>query len=72
MLTARDKIIIADDVAINRELLRDIFEDRCELLEAADGEETLALVRANPDACLLLLDLVMPKLNGLQVLERMS
>ena len=72
MLPAKDKIIIADDVKINRELLKDIFEDRYELLEAANGDETIALLEANPDACLLLLDLLMPGRNGLQVLEYMA
>jgi CheY-like chemotaxis protein len=58
------KILVADDKASSRELVRTVLE-RCgyEVLEAADGAEAVALARANqPD--LVLLDLHMPVLDG--------
>jgi len=58
------KILVADDKASSRELVRTVLE-RCgyEVMEAANGAEAVALARANgPD--LLLLDLHMPVLDG--------
>lgn len=65
----RNRILIADDVEINRELLRIIFEDDFDIIEAADGEETINLIDDNYDRlALVLLDLQMPKKTGLDVL----
>ena len=72
MSETAEKIIIADDAEINREMLKDIFEDDYLILEAADGSEAIRCLEENPDAELLLLDLMMPKVNGLQVLEYMA
>lgn len=64
-------ILIADDRASSRELLRTVLErSGYEVTEAADGEEALARARqGNPD--LILLDLQMPKLDGYGVLEEL-
>ena len=61
------KVLIADDVASNRELIRGYFADtNCDLLLALDGREALELARQHhPD--LILLDVRMPYLNGHQV-----
>lgn len=64
--------IIADDVEMNRSLLRDILEEQYTLLEAGDGEQVLQLIREQGDrVTFLLLDLMMPKLDGFAVLERL-
>lgn len=62
-------ILIADDRASSRELLRVVLERAgYDVLEAQDGEAALELIRTRkPD--LILLDLQMPKLDGLAVLE---
>lgn len=66
---AKAKILIADDDIT----LRDMYQARLEtdgykVLVAADGEETLKVIREQkPD--LILLDIMMPKMNGLDVLE---
>jgi CheY-like chemotaxis protein len=64
------RLLIVDDVADNREILRRLFERRgLAVVEAAGGEEALGLIDAEPfDA--VLLDMQMPDLNGLQVLRR--
>lgn len=61
------KVLIADDVSSNRELIRGYFADtNCNLLLASDGREALKLAREHrPD--LILLDVRMPYLNGYQV-----
>jgi two-component system cell cycle response regulator DivK len=62
------KILIADDKATSRELLRTVLERQgYEVLEAADGEEALQKALAEvPD--LILLDLQMPRRSGYEVL----
>ncbi len=58
------RILIADDYADNRELLRLMLETVGYMIcEARDGHECVALARANPPD-LLLIDLSMPKLDG--------
>ena len=70
----RDTLLIVDDVMINRELLKDIFEKgEYKLLEAKDGEEAIEILEANKEKiALIFLDLVMPKKNGLEVMHYMS
>ena len=38
------KILIVDDADINRGILGEIFEERYEILEAADGEEAISII----------------------------
>ncbi len=69
----KSTLLIADDVLINRELLKDIFEDRYEILEACDGEETINLLSEHKEKIdLVFLDLVMPKKDGLDVMKFMT
>lgn len=68
----RRKALIVDDIEMNREMLIDMIGDKFEILQAGDGEETLHLLEENIDTlAVLLLDIVMPKLSGIQVLEKM-
>src|SRR5260370_17818177 len=64
------KILIAEDNAVNRELLRELLEIRGYAVEEArDGEEPLRMIeRAQPD--LLLLDIFMPLLDGFVVVRK--
>ena len=62
------RILVAEDNVLNFELVRDILEGQGHEIEwAKDGEEALAKA-AGSDFALLLLDLHMPKLDGLEVL----
>ena len=65
-------ILIVDDVAANRNLLSQALEPQgCELLLAPDGETALDLARrAKPD--LILLDVMMPGLNGYETCRRLK
>jgi CheY-like chemotaxis protein len=64
------RVLMAEDSAVNRELLREILESRsCEVDEARDGEEALEKIgRSRPD--ILLLDIGMPKLDGFGVIRK--
>lgn len=64
------KVIIADDEKYNRLLLKTICEKlKMNYVEAENGEEVLSLVKSD-DFDLLLLDIRMPKMNGLEACKR--
>ncbi len=67
----RPRILIADDEEGIRESLNLILGEDYDLAFAKDGEETLAMLGAEPFE-LVLLDIKMPKLDGLQVLRRLK
>lgn len=69
----RSTLLIVDDDALNRALLRNIFESQYEIEEAVDGEEgLLAIQRAPERLCAVLLDVVMPGMDGIQLLLRLA
>lgn len=66
----RDTILIVDDEELNRELLRQMFETDYNILMAKDGKEAIAQLGKNMNRiAIVLLDIVMPVLNGYQVLQ---
>jgi two-component system nitrate/nitrite response regulator NarL len=68
------RIAIADDHTIFRDGLRKLLEAESDFTvvgEASDGEEAVALVQRTPPD-ILLLDMTMPRLSGLDVLRRLS
>lgn len=64
------KVLIAEDNAVNRELLRELLEIRgYTVFEAYDGQEALHIIdQAQPD--ILLLDIGMPVLDGFAVVRK--
>ena len=67
------RVLIVDDVALNREILGDLLEDEFDILFAADGVETLEILRSHKDEIdLVLLDLQMPNKNGREVMAEMQ
>jgi CheY-like chemotaxis protein len=68
----KSRILIADDNVPNVELLEAYLSDLdCEIAVAVDGRDTLAKVESfQPD--LILLDVMMPKLSGFEVCERLK
>lgn len=65
----RPKILIVDDDPDIREVIRDRLKAmRFDVVEASDGEQALALLRAE-SSTITLLDLMMPKKSGLEVLQ---
>jgi len=64
-------VLIADDEAMIRNLCRLALHDKYEIYEAADGEDAWKLVLAKrPD--LVLTDMVMPRLDGLALAQRIK
>lgn len=65
-------ILIVDDVDINREILCEIFLGY-NTIQAANGKEALDIIESNPDGIsVVLLDVVMPVMDGVAVLEEMK
>jgi adenylate cyclase len=66
------RILIVDDIEANRDILKTrLAVHGYDLLEAGDGEEALMAVKAHePD--LILLDVMMPKLDGIEVCRRLK
>lgn len=67
------KILVADDSEMNRSILADILGDEYEILEAQNGLEAVAVLRERgPELSLVLLDIVMPGMDGFEVLAVMN
>jgi two-component system response regulator ResD len=62
------KVMVVDDEARMRKLVRDfLVKDNFNVIEAADGEEALGKFYEDKDIALILLDVMMPKMDGWQV-----
>lgn len=69
----KPRILIVDDSEMNRSILADILDDQYSILEAEDGREAVAILDEHSgELSLVLLDFVMPEMNGLEVLAVMS
>jgi two-component system alkaline phosphatase synthesis response regulator PhoP len=67
---SRKKLLVVDDEPENRTALEDIFRDEYQVITAKDGLEALERIQETiPD--LVLLDILMPRLDGLQTCHRM-
>ena len=70
--SAPSKILIADDNQQNCELIEAYLADEnCEIATAYDGQEALECVAASPPD-IVLLDIMMPKLSGYEVCQRLK
>ena len=59
------KILVVDDESRMRKLVRDfLVRQDFEVLEAGDGEEALDLFYKDKSIALIILDVMMPKMNG--------
>lgn len=69
----KQQILIVDDSEMNREILKEILKEDYRILEAANGEECLEeLERYGTGISLVLLDIVMPEMDGFEVLAAMN
>lgn len=64
----RLKILVADDESRMRKLVKDfLIKSNFEVLEAEDGSQALDLFYATKDIALIILDVMMPKMDGFEV-----
>ena len=66
----KEKVLVVDDMQINRSILEDILDDEYSVVQAENGIEALRIVDDEKDhLAIILLDLMMPKLDGFGVLD---
>lgn len=64
------KMLVVDDSGISRFAVKELFKDRFEILEAADGKEAIHMLSQHyKDIAIILLDMIMPVMDGRQFLE---
>ncbi len=69
----KKQILIVDDSEMNRAILADILEDEFEIIEAEDGQAAIMILqKKHIEISLMLLDIVMPEMDGFEVLEIMN
>ena len=67
-----NKVLVVDDVEINRDILEEILEEDYEVLTAENGVEALKLAAEHADElAVIMLDLMMPEMDGFAVLEEL-
>jgi len=68
--SVRHKALVADDTQVNRFVLQHAAQNLgLEVLTASDGEEAISALEGNPDMTLVLLDWMMPKVSGVDVVR---
>ena len=68
----KSTILIVDDSELNRMLLIDILGSEYNFIEAENGAKAIEILRTRTSIDLILLDMIMPEMNGLDVLQAMN
>lgn len=69
----KSKILIVDDSEMNRLILSEMLSDEYEILEAENGYGAISMIEKYGNAIsLILLDIVMPEMDGFEVLAPMD
>jgi DNA-binding NtrC family response regulator len=68
----RSIIVVDDDAAVRRVAARILVEEGFFVLEAEDGDEAMRIAEANREVGLVVSDIVMPRVNGIELLERLA
>ena len=66
------RILIVEDNVINRELLREILSEEYSILEAENGHQALEILSQDNTIALILLDVMMPVMDGYTFLDRLK
>ena len=68
----KKRILIVDDQEINRVILAELFKEDYEVIEAENGEEALKIINSGTALSAIMLDLVMPVMDGMSVLIELN
>ena len=72
-MNTKGKILIVDDAELNRSVLADILGEKYEIIEAENCLEAIVQIEKNKhELSLVLLDIMMPKVDGFEVLAIMN
>lgn len=69
---SKEQLLIVDDEEVNRVILNMMFNSDYEILEASNGEQAIEQIEKSENLCLILLDVIMPVMDGFGVLEYME
>jgi len=69
-IVKRATILVVDDVAGNLEIMSNILSSTYDLRVAKSGKKALEIVRLSPTPSLILLDVIMPEMNGFETCRR--
>lgn len=69
----RNRVLVVDDMEINRDLLQEILENDYDIVQAENGKQAVErLTEMHDEIAIVLLDLVMPEMDGFEVLKVMN
>lgn len=68
----KQTILVVDDESINRSSLSNLLEGSYEVLLAKNGQQALKRIRDNPSIDIILLDVIMPEMDGYEVLQEIK
>ena len=68
----KNSILIVDDQEINRVLLAELFKDEYNIIEAENGQEALDIINEDNSIIAVMLDLIMPVMDGMSVLAELN
>lgn len=72
-MRSKNTILIVDDLEVNRAILGNLFKKNYDIVEVSDGDEALEyLKKEEQNVVAILLDLIMPKVSGIEVLKIMK
>ncbi len=72
-MSNKKKLLVVDDIDLNRLILAELFSEQYDVLEAENGQQALGFVVAyGDDIAVVLLDLIMPVMDGFMVLQAMQ
>ncbi|MEG0369755.1 MAG: response regulator, partial [Hungatella sp.] len=73
MIPKSRKMLIVDDIKLNRIILREAFQDDYEILQAEDGNQAMdILYKEKKQILIVMLDIFMPEKDGFSVLAEMK
>lgn len=65
-------VLVVEDQELNRALLEQILEEDCTVLQASNGAEALEIINLREDIAAIVLDLIMPVMDGFEFMSRLS
>lgn len=68
----KENVVIVEDSDLNRAILVELLKDKYDIIECVDGETAVEIIKNTSDIVLVLLDLILPTMSGIDVLKALS
>ena len=67
------KVLVVDDSALIHQMYKMVLmRYRCEIVQALNGQDGLDKLEKNPDVSMMLVDINMPLMNGLEFIQKVK